>query len=61
MIFDMLKLVCDSVLKVVNEIGYSNVFFVCGYIEDLKIDFDLVDKFLVENFVVFVGDYEEFI
>lgn len=56
---DMLKLARDSAPKVASEIGYSNVSFVRGHIEDLKTDLDLVDKFLAEHPVASVGDYEE--
>lgn len=56
---DMLKLARESAPKVAEEIGYSNVSFLRGHIEDLKTDLDLVDKFLAENPVASVGDYEE--
>jgi ubiquinone/menaquinone biosynthesis C-methylase UbiE len=56
---DMLKLARDSAPKVAEEIGYNNVSFVRGHIEDLKTDLDLVDKFLAEHPVASVGDYEE--
>jgi len=55
----MLKLARDSAPLVAKEIGYSNVSFVRGHIEDLKTDLDLVDKFLAEHPVASVGDYEE--
>lgn len=56
---DMLKLARESAPKVAEEIGYSNVSFLRGHIEDLKTDLDLVDKFLAEHPVASVGDYEE--
>ena len=56
---DMLKLARESAPKVADEIGYSNVSFLRGHIEDLKTDLDLVDKFLAEHPVASVGDYEE--
>lgn len=56
---NMLKLARDSAPKVAAEIGYGNVSFVRGHIEDLKTDLDLVDKFLAEHPVASVGDYEE--
>jgi len=56
---NMLKLARDSAPLVAKEIGYENVSFVRGHIEDLKTDLDLVDKFLAEHPVASVGDYEE--
>ena len=56
---NMLKLARDSAPQVAKEIGYENVSFLRGHIEDLKTDLDLVDKFLAEQPVASVGDYEE--
>lgn len=56
---NMLKLARESQPKVAEAIGYDNVTFKRGHIEDLKTDLDLVDKFLAEHPVASVGDYEE--
>lgn len=56
---NMLKLARDSQPKVAAALGYDNVAFKRGHIEDLKTDLDLVDAFLAEHPVASVGDYEE--
>ena len=56
---NMLKLARESAPKVAAAVGYDNVTFKRGHIEDLKTDLDLVDKFLAEHPVAAVGDYEE--
>ena len=56
---NMLKLARESAPQVAGAIGYDNVTFKRGHIEDLKTDLDLVDRFLAEHPVSAVGDYEE--
>lgn len=56
---NMLQLARESAPKVAEEIGFANVEFRRGNIEDLKTNLDLVDKYLAEHPVATVSDYEE--
>ncbi len=56
----MLELARKSQPQVASRIGYDNVTFFRGRIQDLKTDFDLIDKILEENPIHDAEDYLAF-
>ena len=55
---DMLDLAKQSAPLVAEKVGYDNVTFKRGHIEDLKTDLDLVDTYLKDHPVISAEDYE---
>jgi len=55
---DMLDLARRSAPAVAERVGYGNVTFKRGHIEDLRTDLDLVDSHLKANPVTSAEDYE---
>ena len=58
---EMLNLAKNSQKIVEDKIGYKNIEFKHGYIQDLKTDLDLVDNYLQDHPINNVVDYKSFI
>ena len=55
---EMLELARSTARTVADTLGYGNVEFRRGHIEDLKLDLDLLDEWLADNPVRSVADME---
>lgn len=55
---DMLDMAKKNAPLVAEKVGYDNVIFKRGHIEDLKTDLDLVDAYLKDHPVTSAEDYE---
>lgn len=55
---EMLALARENAPIIAERVGYANVEFRRGHIEDLKLDLDALDAWLVENPVKSAGDME---
>lgn len=55
---DMLALARENAPVIAKSVGYDNVTFVRGHIEDLKTDLDKVDAYLAEHPISSVDDLE---
>jgi ubiquinone/menaquinone biosynthesis C-methylase UbiE len=56
---DMLELARKSKKEVVEKLGYDNIDFKHGYIQDLKTDLDKVNKLLEKNNISSATDYKK--
>ncbi len=56
---EMLSLARENAPIIAERVGYANVEFRRGHIEDLKLDLDQLDKWLAKNPVKNAGDMEK--